>query len=205
MIAIIHYKLRSYLLQPGNALQLALYVLIMVFIAAIAGATSDASLWITLWLGIVVISQGLVRDLYERDAATGLLTQFMMAPTSAIPLFIAYWFAHAALFFVYTVLLYSMITLLLGQMPVTFMAICAALLVITLINAMVALLTCSSLRASILAVILLFPFYLPVIIFTTAAEQSGSHALLLIGFFLFLMPIFVWLASKLLQIVIEEG
>jgi ABC-type transport system involved in cytochrome c biogenesis permease component len=177
----------------------------MVFIAAIPGKIGPDNTFLCFWLGVIIISNSLLRELYYDDIRSGKFTQLIMVPSSPFSVFLAYWAYHAVTFFLSSWLYYLLILFFLNTFMFSFVNLIPSLLFISLLNAMIALITALNTRASMLTMILLFPFYLPVIIFSSTTGSNEKGLAFLIGFALLLAPIIVCLAAKLIVTVIEEG
>lgn len=193
--ALLARDLRLVWRRRGDALQPALFALLVVVLFALAAGGEREALArhaaAVLWLAVLLAGLLALDSLFRGDAEDGSLEQWLLAPvplswlvlvrvfghwlTTSLPLLIAVPFLGELLFLPHAQLPVLMLSLLLGT-PL-----------LGLLGAVVAALTVGMRRAGILVALLALPLYVPVLVFgagSVAASAQGldaGGALLLLG------------------------
>jgi heme exporter protein B len=193
--ALLARDLRLVWRRRGDALQPALFALLVVVLFALAAGGERESLSrhaaAVLWLAVLLAGLLALDSLFRGDAEDGSLEQWLLAPvplswlvlvrvfghwlTTSLPLLVAVPFLGELLFLPHAPLPVLMLSLLLGT-PL-----------LGLLGAVVAALTVGMRRAGILVALLALPLYVPVLVFgagSVAAAAQGldaGGALLLLG------------------------
>ncbi|GAA5009616.1 heme exporter protein CcmB [Pseudoluteimonas lycopersici] len=193
--ALLARDLRLVWRRRGDALQPALFALLVVVLFALAAGGEREALAkhaaAVLWLAVLLAGLLALDSLFRGDAEDGSLEQWLLAPvplswlvlvrvfghwlTTSLPLLVAVPFLGELLFLPHAQLPVLMLSLLLGT-PL-----------LGLLGAVVAALTVGMRRAGILVALLALPLYVPVLVFgagSVAAAAQGldaGGALLLLG------------------------
>ena len=193
--ALLARDLRLVWRRRGDALQPALFALLVVVLFALAAGGEREALAkhaaAVLWLAVLLAGLLALDSLFRGDAEDGSLEQWLLAPvplswlvlvrvfghwlTTSLPLLVAAPFLGELLFLPHSQLPVLMLSLLLGT-PL-----------LGLLGAVVAALTVGMRRAGILVALLALPLYVPVLVFgagSVAAAAQGldaGGALLLLG------------------------
>jgi heme exporter protein B len=193
--ALLARDLRLVWRRRGDALQPALFALLVVVLFALAAGGEREVLArhaaAVLWLAVLLAGLLALDSLFRGDAEDGSLEQWLLAPvplswlvlvrvfghwlTTSLPLLVAAPFLGELLFLPHAQLPVLMLSLLLGT-PL-----------LGLLGAVVAALTVGMRRAGILVALLALPLYVPVLVFgagSVAAAAQGldaGGALLLLG------------------------
>ena len=193
--ALLARDLRLLWRRRGDALQPALFFLLVVVLFALAlGGEREAlaqAAPAVLWLAVLLAGLLALDTLFRGDAEDGSLEQWMLAPVPLWWLVLVRTFTHWAT----TVLPLLLAVPLLGelmhlpraQLPVLLASLALGTPLLSLIGAVVAALTVGMRRSGILVALLALPLYVPVLVFgagSVAAAAQGLDpvgALLLLG------------------------
>ena len=181
--------------RRGDALQPALFALLVVVLFALAlGAEPRAlakSAAAVLWLSVLLAGLLALDTLFRGDAEDGSLEQWLLAPVPLAWLVLVRTFMHWATtalpLLIATPLLAELLYLPHGQLPVLMASLALGTPLLSLLGAVVAALTVGMRRSGILVALLALPLYVPVLVFgagSVAAAAQGldpTGALLLLG------------------------
>jgi heme exporter protein B len=193
--ALLARDLRMLWRRRGDALQPALFALLVVVLFALAlGAEPQALAKVApavLWLAVLLAGLLALDTLFRGDAEDGSLEQWMLAP---VPLWwlvlvrtFMHWASSALPLLVATPFLGELLHLPHDQLPVLLASLALGTPLLSLIGAVVAALTVGMRRSGILVALLALPLYVPVLVFgagSVAAWAQGldsTGALLLLG------------------------
>jgi heme exporter protein B len=193
--ALLARDLRMLWRRRGDALQPALFALLVVVLFALAlGAEPQALAKVApavLWLAVLLAGLLALDTLFRGDAEDGSLEQWMLAP---VPLWwlvlvrtFMHWASSALPLLVATPFLGELMHLPHDQLPVLLASLALGTPLLSLLGAVVAALTVGMRRSGILVALLALPLYVPVLVFgagSVAAWAQGldaTGALLLLG------------------------
>ena len=181
--------------RRGDALQPALFALLVVVLFALGMGTDKAQLAraaaAVLWLAVLLAGLLALDTLFRGDAEDGSLEQWMLAPVPlgwlvAVRTFM-HWATTALPLLLATPFLAELMHLPRGQLPVLIASLALGTPLLSLLGAVVAALTVGMRRSGILVALLALPLYVPVLVFgagSVAASAQGLDpvgALLLLG------------------------
>jgi heme exporter protein B len=181
--------------RRGDALQPALFALLVVVLFALAlGGEADTLAKVAaavLWVAVLLAGLLSLDTLFRGDAEDGSLEQWMLAP---VPLgwlvgvrTFMHWATTALPLLIATPFLAELMHLPRGQLPVLMASLALGTPLLSLLGAVVAALTVGMRRSGILVALLALPLYVPVLVFgagSVAASAQGLDpigALLLLG------------------------
>ncbi len=181
--------------RRGDALQPALFALLVVVLFALALGAEPAALAraapAVLWLSVLLAGLLALDTLFRGDAEDGSLDQWLLAPVPLAWLVLVrtamHWATTALPLLVATPLLAELMHLPARELPVLMASLALGTPVLSLLGAVVAALTVGMRRAGILVALLALPLYVPVLVFgagSVAAAAQGldpTGALLLLG------------------------
>ena len=181
--------------RRGDALQPALFALLVVVLFALAlGGEAQALAKVAaavLWLAVLLAGLLALDTLFRGDAEDGSLEQWMLAPVPLSWLVLVRTFMHWATtalpLLAATPLLAELLHLPRAQLPVLLASLALGTPLLSLLGAVVAALTVGMRRSGILVALLALPLYVPVLVFgagSVAAAAQGLDpwgALLLLG------------------------
>ena len=181
--------------RRGDALQPALFALLVVVLFALGMGTDKAQLAraaaAVLWLAVLLAGLLSLDSLFRGDAEDGSLEQWMLAPVPLSWLVLVrtamHWATTTLPLVLVTPLLGELLYLPHGQLPVLMASLALGTPLLSLIGAVVAALTVGMRRSGILVALLALPLYVPVLVFgagSVAAAAQGldpAGALLLLG------------------------
>ncbi|HVR81290.1 MAG TPA: heme exporter protein CcmB [Luteimonas sp.] len=181
--------------RRGDALQPALFALLVVVLFALAlGGEAQALAKVAsavLWLAALLAGLLALDTLFRGDAEDGSLEQWMLAPVPLSWLVLVRTFMHwtttALPLLIATPFLGELLHLPRSQLPVLLAALALGTPLLSLLGAVVAALTVGMRRSGILVALLALPLYVPVLVFgagSVAAAAQGldpTGALLLLG------------------------
>lgn len=193
--ALIVRDLRLIWRRRGDAMQPALFALLVVVLFALAlGGEAQALSKVAaavLWLAVLLAGLLSLDTLFRGDAEDGSLEQWMLAP---VPLgwlvgvrTFTHWATTALPLLVATPFLAELLHLPHAQLPVLMASLALGTPLLSLIGAVVAALTVGMRRSGILVGLLALPLYVPILIFgagsvaRSAQGQDPIGALLLLG------------------------
>jgi heme exporter protein B len=181
--------------RRGDALQPALFALLVVVLFALAlggeqGALSRVA-GAVLWVAVLLAGLLSLDTLFRGDAEDGSLEQWMLAPVPLAWLVgvrtFMHWATTALPLLVATPFLGELLHLPRTQLPVLLVSLALGTPLLSLLGAVVAALTVGMRRSGILVALLALPLYVPVLVFgagSVAAAAQGldpTGALLLLG------------------------
>ncbi|HEU4991956.1 MAG TPA: heme exporter protein CcmB [Luteimonas sp.] len=181
--------------RRGDALQPALFALLVVVLFALALGAEPAALAraapAVLWLSVLLAGLLALDTLFRGDAEDGSLDQWLLAPVPLAWLVLVrtamHWATTALPLLLATPLLAELMHLPARELPVLMASLALGTPVLSLLGAVVAALTVGMRRAGILVALLALPLYVPVLVFgagSVAAAAQGldpGGALLLLG------------------------
>ena len=181
--------------RRGDALQPALFALLVVVLFALALGAEPAALAraapAVLWLSVLLAGLLALDTLFRGDAEDGSLDQWLLAPVPLPWLVLVrtamHWATTALPLLLATPVLAELMHLPSRELPVLMVSLALGTPILSLLGAVVAALTVGMRRAGILVALLALPLYVPVLVFgagsVTAAAQGldPAGALLLLG------------------------
>jgi heme exporter protein B len=195
--------------RRGDALQPALFALLVVVLFALALGGEKARLATVapsvLWVAVLLAGLLALDTLFRGDAEDGSLEQWMLAPVPLAWLVgvrtFMHWATTALPLLVATPALGELLHLPREQLPVLLASLALGTPLLSLLGAVVAALTVGMRRSGILVALLALPLYVPVLVFgagSVAAAAQGldpGGALLLLGAGLVLAVVLAPLAA----------
>lgn len=193
--ALLLRDLRLFWRRRGDALQPALFALLVVVLFALGlGGDNRALARVApaiLWLAVLLSGMLALDTLFRSDAEDGSLDQWLLAPVPlawlvAVRVF-GHWLTTAVPVLLALPLLAEFMQLPRAQLPVLMMSLLLGTPLLSLLGAVVAALTVGMRRAGILLALLALPLYVPVLVFgagsvvTHAQGLDASGALLMLG------------------------
>ena len=180
--------------RRGDALQPALFALLVVVLFALAlggepqalGKVAAAVMWVAVMLaGLLSLD-----TLFRGDAEDGSLEQWILAP---VPLswlvtvrVFSHWLTTALPLILATPVLGELLHLPREQLPVLLASLVLGTPLLSLLGAVVAALTVGMRRSGILVALLALPLYVPVLIFGAGSVARSAQGLDAVGALLFL-------------------
>ncbi|GAB3331636.1 heme exporter protein CcmB [Marilutibacter aestuarii] len=207
--ALVLRDLRLVWRRRGDALQPALFALLVVVLFALALGNEPNTLAAVapaiLWLAVLLAGLLSLDSLFRGDAEDGSLEQWMLAPVPlawlvAVRTFM-HWATTALPLLLAAPLLGEMLRLPHAQLPVLMASLALGTPLLSLVGAVVAALTVGMRRSGILVALLALPLYVPVLVFgagSVAASAQGMEyagALLMMGAGLVLSALLAPLAA----------
>ena len=205
--ALIARDLRLLWRRRGDALQPALFALLVVVLFALALGNEPATLRAVapgvLWVAAVLAGLLALDTLFRGDAEDGSLEQWMLSPMPLAWLVLVrtavHWATTTLPLLVATPLLAELLGLPRAQLPVLLAGLALGTPLLSLLGAVVAALTIGMRRSGILLALLALPLYVPVLVFGAGSvaiaaqghDPSGGLLLLAAGlaFALVLAPV----------------
>lgn len=193
--ALLARDLRLLWRRRGDALQPALFALLVIVLFALAlGGEPQLLAKVAagvLWVAALLAGLLALDTLFRGDADDGSLEQWMLAPVPLAWLVLvrtlAHWATTSLPLLIATPLLAELLHLPRAQLPVLLAALALGTPLLSLLGAVVAALTVGMRRSGILVALLALPLYVPVLVFgagSVAASAQGldaSGGLLLLG------------------------
>jgi len=175
--------------RRGDALQPALFALLVVVLFALAlGAEAQALSKVAsavLWLAVLLAGLLALDTLFRGDAEDGSLEQWMLAPVPLAWLVLVRTFMHWATtalpLLIATPLLGELLHLPRQELPVLMAALALGTPLLSLLGAIVAALTVGMRRSGILVALLALPLYVPVLVFGAGSVTAAAQGLDPIG------------------------
>lgn len=192
--ALLARDLRLLWRRRGDALQPALFALIVVVLFALAlgnepelqARTAAGVLWVSVLLaGLLALD-----SLFRGDAEDGSLEQWMLAPVPLSWLVAVrtsmHWATTALPLLVATPLLAELLHLPHAQLPPLMIGLALGTPILSLIGAVVAALTVGMRRSGILVALLALPLYVPVLVFGAGSVAASAQGFDPVGAWLLL-------------------
>jgi len=195
--ALLARDLRLLWRRRGDALQPALFALLVVVLFALALGNEPAMLARVapgvLWVAVVLSGLLALDTLFRGDAEDGSLEQWMLAPVPLAWLVLvrtlSHWTTTALPVLLATPLLATLLGLPTAQLPVLMAGLALGTPLLSLLGAVVAALTIGMRRSGILLALLALPLYVPVLVFGAGSvaiaaqghDPSGGLLLLAAG------------------------
>ena len=180
--------------RRGDALQPALFALLVVVLFALAlGGEASALAKVAsavLWLAVLLAGLLSLDTLFRGDAEDGSLEQWMLAPVPLSWLVLVRTFMHWATtalpLLVATPFLGELLHLPHEQLPVLLAGLALGTPLLSLLGAVVAALTVGMRRSGILVALLALPLYVPVLVFGAGSVSAAAQGLDPVGALLLL-------------------
>ena len=171
--------------RRGDALQPALFALLVVVLFALAlGAEAQVLAKVAaavLWLAALLAGLLALDTLFRGDAEDGSLEQWMLAPVPLAWLVLVRTFMHWATtalpLLIAAPLLAELLHLPRAQLPVLLASLALGTPLLSLIGAVVAALTVGMRRSGILVALLALPLYVPVLVFGAGSVAAAAQGL----------------------------
>lgn len=192
--ALLARDLRLLWRRRGDALQPALFALLVVVLFALALGGDKASLAKVaagvLWLSSLLAGLLALDTLFRGDAEDGSLEQWMLAPVPlgwlvAVRTFM-HWATTSLPLLIATPFLGELLYLPHDQLPVLLASLALGTPLLSLLGAVVAALTVGMRRSGILVALLALPLYVPVLVFGAGSVARSAQGLDPIGALLLL-------------------
>ena len=192
--ALLKRDLRLMWHRRGDALQPALFALLVVVLCALSlgGAPELLSKVAAgvLWLAVLLAGLLALDTLFRGDAEDGSLEQWILAPVPlawlvAVRVF-SHWLTTALPLVVATPLLGELLHLPHAQLPVLMVSLLLGTPLLSLLGAVVAALTVGMRRSGILLSLLALPLYVPVLVFGAGSVAASAQGLDAVGALLLL-------------------
>lgn len=192
--ALLARDLRLLWRRRGDALQPALFALLVVVLFALAlGGEAQALSKVAsavLWLSVLLAGLLALDTLFRGDAEDGSLEQWMLAPVPLSWLVLVRTFMHWATtalpLLIATPFLGELLHLPRSELPVLLASLALGTPLLSLLGAVVAALTVGMRRSGILVALLALPLYVPVLVFGAGSVAAASQGLDPIGALLLL-------------------
>lgn len=193
--ALVVRDLRLLWRRRGDALQPALFALLVIVLFALA-LGSDARLLASvagavLWLAVLLSGLLSLDTLFRGDAEDGSLEQWLLSPVPLAWLVlvrtVTHWATTALPLLIATPFLAQLLQLPREQLPVLMASLALGTPLLSLVGAVVAALTVGMRRAGILVALLALPLYVPILVFGAGSVSASAQgldvggALLLLG------------------------
>lgn len=185
--------------RRGDALQPALFALLVVVLFALGLGTSPQALSkvapAVLWVAVLLAGLLSLDTLFRGDAEDGSLEQWILAPVPLAWLVLVrvltHWATTALPLVLAAPLLGEMLHLPRSELPMLLATLALGTPLLSLLGAVVAALTVGMRRSGILVALLALPLYVPVLVFGAGAVAANAQGLDASGALL-------WLAAGLL-------
>ena len=192
--ALIVRDLRLLWRRRGDALQPALFALLVIVLFALA-LGSEARILSkvasgVLWVAVLLSGLLSLDTLFRGDAEDGSLEQWMLAPVPLAWLVLVrtltHWATTALPLIVFAPLLAELLHLPRAHLPVLLGSLLLGTPLLSLLGAVVAALTVGMRRSGILVALLALPLYVPVLVFSAGSVAASAQGLDPSGGLLFL-------------------
>jgi len=192
--ALLARDLRLVWRRRGDALQPALFALLVVVLFALAAGGEREALArhaaAVLWLAVLLAGLLALDSLFRGDAEDGSLEQWLLAPVP-LPWLVAvrvfgHWLTTSLPLLVAVPFLAELLFLPHSQLPVLMLSLLLGTPLLGLLGAVVAALTVGMRRAGILVALLALPLYVPVLVFGAGSVAAAAQGLDAVGALLLL-------------------
>jgi heme exporter protein B len=171
--------------RRGDALQPALFALLVIVLFALALGSEAQSLAKVaagvLWVAVLLSGLLALDTLFRGDAEDGSLEQWMLAPVPLAWLVLvrtlSHWATTALPLIVFAPLLAELLHLPHAQLPVLLGSLALGTPLLSLLGAVVAALTVGMRRSGILVALLALPLYVPVLVFSAGSVAASAQGL----------------------------
>ena len=192
--ALVVRDLRLLWRRRGDALQPALFALLVIVLFALALGNEPLTLAKVapgvLWVAVLLSGLLSLDTLFRGDAEDGSLEQWMLAPVPLAWLVLVrtltHWSTTALPLIVFAPLLAELLHLPHAQLPVLLASLLLGTPLLSLIGAVVAALTVGMRRSGILVALLALPLYVPVLVFCAGSVAASAQGLAPTGGLLYL-------------------
>ena len=192
--ALLARDLRLVWRRRGDALQPALFALLVVVLFALAAGGEREALArhaaAVLWLAVLLAGLLALDSLFRGDAEDGSLEQWLLAPVPLAWLVAvrvaSHWLTTALPLMVATPLMGELLQLPHAQLPVMLASLLLGTPLLALLGAVVAALTVGMRRSGILVALLALPLYVPVLVFGAGSVAASAQGLDAVGALLLL-------------------
>lgn len=183
--ALVGRDLRLLWRRRGDALQPALFALLVVALLALAlGSERETLSQVAaggLWTAVLLAGLLSLDSLFRGDAEDGSLEQWILAPVPlawlvAVRVFI-HWATTALPLIVFVPLLGELLYLPREQLPTLLVSLALGTPLLSLFGAVVAALTVGMRRAGVLVALLALPLYVPVLVFGAGSVAAAAQGL----------------------------
>jgi len=183
--ALVVRDLRLLWRRRGDALQPALFALLVIVLFALALGSEPATLAKVapgvLWVAVLLSGLLALDTLFRGDAEDGSLEQWMLAPVPLAWLVLVrtltHWATTALPLIVFAPLLAELLHLPHAQLPVLLGTLLLGTPLLSLVGAVVAALTVGMRRSGILVALLALPLYVPVLVFCAGSVAASAQGL----------------------------
>jgi heme exporter protein B len=171
--------------RRGDALQPALFALLVVVLFALALGADKPQLaraaGAVLWVAVLLSGLLSLDTLFRGDADDGSLEQWMLAPVPLAWLVLVrtamHWATTALPLLLATPLLAQLLFLPRGELPVLLASLALGTPLLSLLGAVVAALTVGMRRSGILVALLALPLYVPVLVFGAGSVAAAAQGM----------------------------
>lgn len=192
--ALVERDLRLVWRRRGDALQPALFAILIVVLFALALGNQRNTLAVAapgvLWVAVLLSGLLSLDNLFRGDAEDGSLEQWMLAPVPLAWLVLVrtllHWATTALPLVLATPLLAELLGLPRGLLPTLLLSLLLGTPLLSLVGAVVAALTVGMRRAGVLLALLALPLYVPILIFGAGSMTQAMQGLDPLGGLLFL-------------------
>lgn len=185
--ALVRRDLRLLWRRRGDALQPALFAILIVVLFALALGNERGMLAVVapavLWVAVLLSGLLSLDNLFRGDAEDGSLEQWLLAPVPLAWLVLvrtlAHWATTTLPLVLATPLLAELLALPHDLLPVLLLSLALGTPLLSLVGAVVAALTVGMRRAGVLLALLALPLYVPILVFgagSMAAAAQGFDA-----------------------------
>ena len=181
--ALVRRDLRLLWRRRGDALQPALFAILIVVLFALAlgneRGTLSAVAPAVLWVAVLLAGLLSLDNLFRGDAEDGSLEQWMLAPVPLAWLVLVrtlvHWATTALPLVLATPLLAELLALPHDLLPVLLLSLALGTPLLSLVGAVVAALTVGMRRAGVLLALLALPLYVPILVFGAGSMAAAAQ------------------------------
>ncbi len=181
--ALVRRDLRLLWRRRGDALQPALFAILIVVLFALALGNERGTLAAVapavLWLAVLLSGLLSLDNLFRGDAEDGSLEQWLLAPVPLAWLVLVrtlvHWATTALPLVLATPLLAELLALPRDLLPVLLLSLALGTPLLSLVGAVVAALTVGMRRAGVLLALLALPLYVPILVFGAGSMAAAAQ------------------------------